>query len=276
MEWVRLRRLACAFGVLIATHVTAARTAGARESGGTFVQRTLWFGEQSFRYSVFVPAEPGPAPPILLYLHGAGGIGSDGTAQLGSGLAAALRHEPNRFATIVVFPQASERWVTPRMERLALEALERSSSEFHADRQRTYLMGFSVGGAGAWRLAYLHPHRFAALVVIAGTVRSAPRLFTVREYAADERTHAYLHASDPFLALALRLRGLPIAVYHGSCDSVVSPSESRRVVSALRSQSSNVRFTEYPGVDHTGALKNVLVDRTLFPWLLSQVRSVTP
>jgi predicted peptidase len=202
-------------------------------------------------------------------------MGTDGAAQVSSGLAAAIRAKPNDFPMIVVFPQASERWVTPRMERLALATLDQSESEFNADANRTYIMGYSVGGAGAWRLAYLHPNRFAALVAIAGTVRSAAGLFNARELSADVRTHAYLRARDPFVALAARLRRLPIRVYHGSEDHIVPPVESRSIVVALRSFSSNVRFTEFRGVNHEGVLPKVLADISLNPWLLAQHRPVS-
>ena len=244
----------------------------ATDRAGRFVHREVSLGARRFRYAVYVPKRAPAGLPILLYLHGAGAIGADDSAQISKGLAAAIRSKPNCFPMIVVFPQASERWVTPRMERLALATLDRSVSEFRADTHRAYLMGYSVGGAGAWRLAYLHPNRFAALIAVAGTVRSAPGLFSAAELAADVRTHAYLQAHNPFAALATRLRRLPIRVYHGSEDHIVRPVESRSIVFALRSFSGNVGFTEFPGVDHEGVLPKALADGSLIPWLLAQRR----
>ena len=265
-----IRALSLVF-VLLAT-AALGRIGDATNEDGRFIHREVSLGAQTFRYVVYVPKSTAARLPILLYLHGAGAMGTDGAAQVSSGLAAAIRAKPNDFPMIVVFPQASERWVTPRMERLALATLDQSASEFSADTNRTYIMGYSVGGAGAWRLAYLHPNRFAALVAIAGTVRSAPGLFSAGELAADVRTHAYLRAHNPFVALAARLRRLPISVYHGSEDHIVPPGESRSIVVALRSLSSNVRFTEFPGVNHEGVLPKVLADIRLNPWLLAQRR----
>ncbi len=261
--------------LLVILLAATALRGNATGDGGLFVKRELVLGAQTFRYFVYVPRSnsPGAALPILLYLHGAGAMGSDGVAQVASGLAASIRTRPGRFPMIVVFPQASERWITPHMESLALGTLERSAREFHADSNRMYLMGYSVGGAGAWRLAYLHPKRFAAVVAVAGTVRSAPGLFTSAELAADIRTHAYLRAPNPYRALAQRLRGVPITVYHGSDDQVVLPIESRSIVAALRSLSGNVRFFEFPGVTHNGVLPKVLADPSLNEWLLAQHRT---
>ena len=44
--------------------------------------------------------------------------------------------------------------------------------EFHADPDRTYLTGLSMGGYGAWELARLHPHRWAAVAIAAAGVLS--------------------------------------------------------------------------------------------------------
>jgi predicted peptidase len=273
--WIALIRQsiwAFSLGLVLPATATPGRDAYATNRAGRFVHREVSLGTQTFRYVVYLPKYAPAGLPILLYLHGAGAMGTDGAAQISTGLAAAIRSKPNDFPMIVVFPQASERWVTPRMERLALATLDRSASEFSADRNRTYIMGYSVGGAGAWRLAYLHPKRFAALVAVAGTVRSAPGLFSAGELAADIRTHAYLQANNPFAALATRLRCLPISVYHGSEDHVVPPVESRSIVVALRSLSCDVRFTEFPGVNHEGVLPKVLADSSLNPWLLAQRR----
>lgn len=76
-------------------------------------------------------------------------------------------------------------------------------------------------------------YRFAAMISVAGTVRSAPGLFRSDEFAADIRTHGYFRAPDPFIALSHRLRCMPITVYHGSEDRVVLPQESRRIVAVL-------------------------------------------
>jgi len=36
---------------------------------------------------------------------------------------------------------------------------------YHGDPERTYLTGLSLGGYGAWELARLHPHRWAAVAI---------------------------------------------------------------------------------------------------------------
>ena len=270
MRIVRMRAFA-PLVLLFALSAMVARGERTPESNWAFQHRELLLDKQTFRYVVYAPVAPqGAARPIVLYLHGAGAIGRDGTAQLASGLAEAIRRNPTRFPAIAVFPQATERWVTPRMERLALASLDRSAREFHADPKREYIIGYSVGAAGVWRIAYSHPHRFAALVAIAGTVRSSRALFKPDEYSADARAHAYLAAPDPYAALAARLRGVPIAIFQGADDRVVPPAESRRITGALRNLSSPVRYREFSDVGHRGVLRRALADPGLFDWMFAR------
>jgi poly(3-hydroxybutyrate) depolymerase len=50
--------------------------------------------------------------------------------------------------------------------------LEHTIEEFHGDQSRIYLTGFSMGGAGTYRMAHRWPDRFAALLVVTGPVES--------------------------------------------------------------------------------------------------------
>jgi acetyl esterase/lipase len=135
-----------------------------------------WAGSTTlYRYEVYVPRDydAGRAWPIVLALHGGSEYGSDGVRPTVGALAKALRLHPDRFPAIVVFPQAHADG-TPGWQRdggeAALLAVDQAVAEFHGDSSRIYLTGYSAGGNGAWFLAYHHPQRFAALVVICGFV----------------------------------------------------------------------------------------------------------
>ena len=48
--------------------------------------------------------------------------------------------------------------------------LDKVLSEFNADASCVYLTGLSMGGNGAWYLAYHHANRFAGVLVVCGFV----------------------------------------------------------------------------------------------------------
>jgi predicted peptidase len=93
-----------------------------------------------------------------------------------------------------------------------------------------------MGGYGTWALAAKYPKRFAAIVVVCGGIQwPTPRKIT------DE---------EPYAAVARKVAGIPVWVFHGDADRNVFVSESREMVKLLRGLHADVRYSEYAGVAH--------------------------
>ena len=82
---------------------------------------------------------------------------------------------------------------------MAMAALDQETAEFHGDPDRTYLTGLSLGGYGAWELARLYPHRWAAIAIAAGGIfwsyapdRWQQASTLPAEYAQRRGPHAHL------------------------------------------------------------------------------------
>ena len=250
----------------------AAPGAGTAAAEGRFEARETEIEGRTYRWQVFVPgavlAGADPHPPVVLFLHGAGQRGSDGERQTEIGLPAVLRERPD-FPAVVVMPQSprSAWWGTPRIERLALAALDQAVAEFDGDPDRIYLTGLSLGGYGTWAFAYRDPDRFAALVPVCGGVTARnSRLPTPAWHPGAVRP------DDPWGEAARVLAGLPVWIFHGDRDRRIPVSESRRMAQALREAGGDPRYTEYPGVGHdswTPAYR----EEGLYDWLFAQRRS---
>ena len=232
-----------------------------------FLDRTVTISGVSYRYQVYVPADFHSKKkwPVILFLHGAGERGSDGALQTDVGIAHAIRLNSSRFPFVVVMPQCQKDkiWGDPDMEVQALAALEASIKEFHGDRNRVYLTGLSMGGFGTWELASRSPGRFAALVPICSGVRPLkdwPQLRVTR--VEDARI------ADPYAEVARRIGSTPVWIFHGDADQSVPVEESRRMAEAIKAEGGNVKYTEYPGVDHN-SWDNAYAEPELVPWLLS-------
>ena len=121
-----------------------------------FLNRKIEFHGVTYRFVVYLPEEwrrdDRRQWPILLALHGRGERGSEGMWQTQIGLPQAVRDHPERWPFIVVLPQCPQEsvWTDPEMQAMAVAALEQETAEFHADADRTYLTGLSLGGYGAW------------------------------------------------------------------------------------------------------------------------------
>ncbi|MEO6709421.1 MAG: alpha/beta hydrolase-fold protein [Planctomycetota bacterium] len=206
------------------------------------------------RFQLFLPRGYGKKParrwPLILFLHGAGERGYD--------IELVKVHGPPKvaeraadFPFVVVSPQCplGETWNNDRLQ----ELLDHVLVTWDVDEQRVYLTGLSMGGYGAWSLAQECPERFAAVVPICG---------------GGTPIQAWLYGDS---AKGRALRGLPFWAFHGASDPVVDPSESLRMVEALRGIGCDVKYTVYPGVGHDSWVK-AYDDPELYAWLLSHKR----
>ena len=241
-----------------------------------FLERSVTIDAVHYRYQVHVPRDFRPTDrwPVILALHGGGEYGRDGIAQTTVGLAQAVRQYPERFPAVIVFPQ-SPPGGTPGFhglgERIALAALDQAVAEFNGDRARIYLTGLSMGGNGAWSLAYRHADRFAALIVVCGFIGE----FTGRQTGIRYPPIVASSIDDPYAAIARRVARIPIWIFHGDADQIVPVEVARRMAAALRAIDADVQYTELTGVGHD-AWDAAYRREDLFAWLFKQARKREP
>jgi predicted peptidase len=194
-------------------------------------------------YLIYLPPGYGEGSkdwPLVMFLHGSGGVGNDVKRVLAIGPARIA--EAKRFPFILVSPQSPQRgWNVKVLNAL----LDDVVSKHHVDKNRLYLTGQSMGGFGTWAFASAHPEKLAAIVPICG-------------------------GGNP--ASAKKLKDLPIWVFHGAKDETVPPERSEQMVNALKEAGAkHVKFTLYPDAKHdswTATYNNPEV----WDWLLKQNR----
>ncbi len=229
-----------------------------------FLNRSVSSGGTNHLYQVFVPRDYDPAVqwPVILFLHGSGERGHDGSRPTQEGFGETLRWNPERWPALVVFPQAPHEasWVGAAGE-TAMAALEATVAAFSTDPDRLYLTGLSLGGQGTWHLAHEHPGRFAALVPVCGFIDGNGRYPGVMPSSE----------ADPYGVLAAELAGTPIWIFHGADDPVVPVEGARKMAAALKQAGAQVRFSELPGVGHN-AWDPAYSQEELATWIFSQKR----
>lgn len=237
---------------------------------GRFVERQIDVEGRTFRYQVFVPATAavpaGTAPPLVLFLHGSGERGDDGSKQTTAGLGPWITQNRDNFPALAVFPQVpdGEEW-RDRNARMALAVLDASVKEFGADPRRIYLTGMSMGGYGTWELALTRPTQFAALLPICGALRvprkERPRLL-VDQVA---------HVADPYGYTVEHLRGVPTWIFHGGVDQLVPVTDDRGIAEASQRLGAGFRYTEYADTNHN-AWDPTYRNPAVWQWLFAQQR----
>jgi predicted peptidase len=184
--------------------------------------------------------------PLIFYLHGGLGRGSDFERLAWYPLPRLLRERGGDLPFVVLMPQcpADDNWGDPE----ALFALLEDVIASHAiDADRVYLAGYSMGGSGAWRLAYAHPETFAAVAPMSGLANPA---------------------------WAPRLRTIPFWVFHGARDDRIPPRESEQMVAALRAEGADVRLSLDPERGHSPPSDEDHM--RLFEWFLTHRRAAAP
>lgn len=198
-----------------------------------FVERVYRDDAGSHKYQVFVPAGYSPSRPVpaILFLHGAGERGTDGKLPTLVGLGPYAKARGASFPFLVVFPQAEDvrgrlltPWTagSPDADR-ALKILEDAQKNFRIDDRRITLVGWSMGGYGAWSLGAAHPEKWSAVVAMSG-------------------------GGDPDKVTALK--NTPVWAFHGARDALVPVAESRELVEALKAAGGQVAYNEFPDGGH--------------------------
>lgn len=235
-----------------------------------FLNRSVTVNAVEYRYQVYVPRDFDRKRtwPIILALHGGGEYGSDGMRQTNVGLAPAIRRNPERFPAIVIFPQAKADdkpgWQL-NGGKAALAALDQALKEFRGDPKRVVLTGLSAGGNGTWFLASLYPERFAAIVPVCAFVSE------FRGRASNVIYPALASGDDPYSEIAKKVAKLPILIFHGAKDDVITPDESRKMSDALKRIGAKVSYIELPDANHN-AWDAAYGSADLIEWMLKQRR----
>jgi predicted esterase len=174
------------------------------------------------------------------------------------GLPLEVRDHPERWPFVIVLPECpfTNYWTDPPMLNMAMAALDQEASEFHTDPARTYLTGLSLGGYGAWELARLYPHRWAAIAIAAGGVfwSYAPERWQEASTLPGEYARAVGHT--------------PVWMFHGSEDNVVPVRESELMFSAFKANGGHIRLWIYQGLHHDSWAR-AFNEPELPRWLLS-------
>ena len=225
----------------------------------------VYKSDKRMPYRLFRPAAIGKLP-LVMYLHGSGGLGDDNLMQLGLGNTFGTRvwllpDNQKRFPCFVVVPQTDRGWVNYDLSQeaqgivkindglgegaqLALEIVDALCREFSIDERRIYVTGQSMGGAGTWHMIAARPKLFAAAVACC----------------------AAQTAEDAVASLGTRLWN-----FHGVADQTVPVKLSRDRIAALQKAGGRPLYTEYAGADHN-VWEWAYTEPSLVMWVFDQRR----
>ncbi|MDB6057709.1 MAG: phospholipase/carboxylesterase [Verrucomicrobiales bacterium] len=193
-------------------------------------------------YLLFLPQEYEKSQkkwPVLLYLHGSGECGTNLNLLKRNGPTKYVLTHPE-FPFILVAPQTKGGFD----DRAVVRLLDQIVNRYRVESRQVYLTGLSMGGGATWDIAAKHPERFAAVVPVSGVGNTG---------------------------MANKLAVLPIWVFHGSRDNIISVEWSQKMVAAIKAAGGTIKYTEFPKSHHNIWAK-VYDNPEMYQWLLAQKR----
>ena len=229
--------------------------------GAPFAPRAFARDGKIMPYRLFVPDEAARSKPLplVVWLHGASGLGTDNLRQITEGgnefgLRLWIRPELQaKYPSFVVAPQmpAGQMWGFQASEKLtpygqlAVDLIDALAREFPIDRQRIYVVGQSMGGVGVWDLISKRPELFAAAVPVCATANA-------------QRVPA--------------AAGVKVWVFHGAKDTGMPVADARQAVAAFQAAGGAIKYTEYADAGHD-VWTRAFAEPDLPAWLFAQRRT---
>lgn len=216
----------------------------------------------TLNYNIYYPNEYGKSKeglPLFIWLHGSGERGNDNVSQLVHVVPYLVSDEvQSKFPCIVLAPQCPKEltwsplkkneWavlnsgvITKPMEKLIL-LIEVLLQDTQIDKNRVYIGGLSMGGFGTYDLLSRKPEWFSGAIPICG----GSDLDKIQKY-----------------------KNVPLWIFHGAEDDVVSVEISHEVLNALKVNGITPKYTEYPNGGHN-IWDAAIREPELLPWLFAQ------
>ena len=200
---------------------------------------------QQISYILDYPENAKGKVPLLVFLHGSG--------ERGTNLEMVKAHSPFTYKNLmkepvaILAPQCPENvwWDTDAVYFLIKEIQQK----YNIDESRIILTGLSMGGWGTLKLAMEHPDLFSAVAAVCAPVDI---LMKVR---------------------ASQYKDLPMKIFHGGNDDVVSPINSIEFYQAIKKENKNIELTIFPDDNHN-SWDSTYSNPKLYEWMFAQRKNL--
>lgn len=202
--------------------------------------------------------------PLFVFLHGAGERGNDNEKQLTHGKQFLIDNFQSAYPSIVIAPQCplDNFWSNIEMNQIGrkmtmtfgvtdqptaamstlINLIQNWISSGSVNPSQVYVGGLSMGAMGTLELLWRIPQTFTAAFAICGGMDL-----------------------DKLPGFS---NNTPVWLFHGDADVVVPVENSRKINEQMLKQGREVKYTEYPGVNHN-SWEKAFREKDLVPWLIN-------
>jgi len=200
--------------------------------------------------------------PLLVYLHG---YSPNLDLITWPVFPAALTNLAERLGFCVAYPFGRSNTDFQGIgEQDVLTVMDLMHGRYGTDASRVVLLGYSMGGMGAYTLGARFAERFNGLLILCG--RGDYAVWQRLELESLPAWERELVDAQFLSGQARRLAGMPILAYQGTADFLVRPEEARAAFRLLEPFNPEARLVMLPGADHWIA-EEVLEREDCADWL---------
>ena len=211
------------------------------------------------------------AVPAIVYLHGyAPWLDKTNWHELSYGLADLA--EARGYVVIAPFARSNTDFQSIG-EADVLRVLRLAQQRLKIDPDRIFLLGYSMGGSGAYTLAAHYPDLWAGCVVLCGRKKQYMwRDFDPAKVEPFKRHLLDIESGEPHAPNFLHV---PTLVFQGTADVLVQPEQAYAFVDYLNSTGAKAKLVRLEGQSHWIA-DEVFSTPTAFDWMDAQRRVAAP
>lgn len=258
-KFLSLLLVAC-LAIMLIPPAVSAKEDGARdsstiistsdESNARLEKKSIETSElEDFNYLLYKPENASDNMPLIIYLHGGSGKGSDldlltsndGFPQY---IQDGVVDNIPAYVVIPQLPSSKKGWTDVKAP--LKELIDSVSETYNIDSNKISLTGHSMGGTGVWGIALSYPDLFSSIAPLSGSV---------------QMTESNINA----------LSNIPVWAFVGSNDTIVDPASSMRFIKRLKIKNSNAKITILDGATHFDVPQLTYLNENinLINWLIS-------
>jgi len=211
------------------------------------------------------------ALPAIVYLHGyAPWLDKTNWHQLSYGLTELA--EDHGYLIICPFARSNTDFQGIG-EVDVLQVLRLAAEQVKIDRDRVFLVGYSMGGMGAYTIAAHYPDLWAGAVVMCG--RADYWFWKDLDPAKVEPWKRHLIDMEFGSPLASNFQHVPVLAFQGTADTLIKPEQAYRFVEKLKGLGSSAQLVRHEASSHWIADETFSTAQP-FEWMTAQRRATAP
>ena len=216
----------------------------------SFMQKAFQTTEAvELKYWLYTPENPTTNMPLIVYLHGGSGKGSDLNTVVKDGFPKYLKNgelgNVNAYVIIPQLPSSYKGWSDIKVSLRDLIVSTKNTYGINPDK--ISLTGHSMGGKGTYDIALAYPNLFSCIAPMSGSI-------TLNDANIN------------------KLKDISVWAFVGSADTIVDPSSSINFINGLKQVNSNVELTIFDGAGHFGVPELGYKSTDVVSWLINKTR----